>query len=329
MNSHLRPLSAHGRGRRLAPFAVGVLASLALLLADHDASVNALRARLVALTLAGLVAGAVVAVPWARLPAALETAPGFAILAVVGLVVAGSGARSTYAPLVLLPLLWFAVYAGRGALVVATAAADAFLLANVLVSRGPIDPGEARAGVVWSAVVTLVPWMLHRFVRDLRHRAALADRDYVTELLSRRAWEERLPEELARARRDQKPLAVVLLDLDSFKQYNDLHGHQAGDALLRQIGLAWSEELRSTDLLARFGGDEYCAALPGCSAEDAHVRALRLLAACPAGIGASAGIAEWGEDETPAALVRRADEALYRAKADGRRRVAVAAPPAG
>jgi len=328
MSALLRPLSAQGRGRRLVPFAAGTLAGLAFLAVDDPQSGRAAAAQLAAIGVAALVTFAVVLVPWERLPAALECAPAFGIVVAVDLVVAGSDARSVYTPLVTVPLVWFAIYAGRSALAVAIAAADTFLLGGLLVARGPVESGALRAAVLWSIVVTVVPWTVHRIVRDLRHRAALADRDYVTELLSRRAWEERLPDELSRARRDQKPLSIVLFDLDDFKRYNDRHGHQAGDALLRQVALAWGENLRSTDLLARFGGDEYCALLPGCSAADARLRAERLLASTPPGIGASAGVAEWREGEAAESLVRRADRALYQAKSGGGLDAAVAAAPA-
>jgi len=324
MSVLLRPLSAHGRGRRLAPFAFATVAGLGIVLIDGTGDGRELAARLGAVSLAAVLTVAVVVVPWSRIPARFEVVPGFGILAVVGLVVTGSGAQSAYAPLIMLPLLWFAVYANRLSLGLAIASADAFLLADVLGSRGQLDPGAVRASLLWTAVVTVVPWTLHRFVSDLQHRAALADRDYVTELLSRRAWEERLPEEITRARRDANPLSIALFDLDQFKQYNDLHGHQAGDALLRQVAIAWGERLRSTDLLARFGGDEYCAALPGCSADDAYSRAARLLESTPTAVGASAGIAEWEDGETMESLVRRADQALYEAKSAGGGAIVVA-----
>ncbi len=323
MSSLSRPLSTYGRGRRLGPFVVGVVGGLGLLTLQGVTSERVLLARLAAIGLMATVTVAVAMVPWARLPAELESAPAFVVLVVVGLLVSGSGVSSQYAPLVMLPLLWFSVYAGRLALGAAIVVADSVLLSNVLATGDPIEPNAVRAALLWSAVVTVVPWALQRFVHDLQHRAALADRDYVTGLLSRRGWEERLPDEVSRARRDQKPLTIVLLDLDDFKQYNDVYGHQAGDALLRQVAIAWDDALRSTDLLARFGGDEYCAALPGCSAEDAHARVMRLLAITPGEVRASAGAAEWAEGETLESLVRRADRALYEAKANGGQGVVV------
>ena len=89
--------------------------------------------------------------------------------------------------------------------------------------------------------------------------------DALTSLPNRRAWDEALPRELARARRDGKPFTVAMIDLDNFKKFNDTHGHQAGDDLLADAARAWIAQLRETDLLARYGGEEFIAALPDSS----------------------------------------------------------------
>ena len=111
-------------------------------------------------------------------------------------------------------------------------------------------------------------------------RAALLDRlermahtDDLTGLINRRAWDLELEREVGRARRNDNPLAVAMLDLDRFKAYNDRHGHQAGDRVLREAASAWRTVLRDTDLLARYGGEEFAVALPGCDLEQAgHLR---------------------------------------------------------
>ena len=79
---------------------------------------------------------------------------------------------------------------------------------------------------------------------------------------NRRGWEEALGREIARSRRDGTPLYVALFDLDDFKRYNDEHGHQAGDDLLRQTASEWSSRLRATDILARYGGEEFALVFP-------------------------------------------------------------------
>jgi diguanylate cyclase (GGDEF)-like protein len=118
-----------------------------------------------------------------------------------------------------------------------------------------------------------------------------------------------------------------MLDLDHFKRYNDTHGHQGGDDLLRSAVAAWQAELRPNDTLARYGGEEFLAVLPATDAAAAMVVAERLRGALPDHVTASAGTATWDPGETPAALIARADAALYQAKAAGRARTVASAPP--
>ncbi len=153
---------------------------------------------------------------------------------------------------------------------------------------------------------------------------ARARTDQLTGVPNRRRWDEELPRELERARRTGAPFTVGILDLDHFKAYNDTHGHPAGDRLLRAAAAGWSERLRTTDLLARYGGEEFAVALPGCDAGAARQVAEQLRAALPEGTTVSIGVAAWDGIEDAEALVARADAALYRAKGEGRDRVAVA-----
>jgi diguanylate cyclase (GGDEF)-like protein len=146
----------------------------------------------------------------------------------------------------------------------------------------------------------------------------VARTDDLTGLLNRRAWEEQLPRELARARRNGDPLCVAMLDLDYFKNYNDQRGHQAGDRLLKQSASAWVRELRASDTLARYGGEEFTVALPGCTLANATDIVERLRAAMPADQTVSAGVACWNGRESAEELVGRADAALYAAKRMGR-----------
>ena len=156
---------------------------------------------------------------------------------------------------------------------------------------------------------------------DLLRRLELSARtDELTGLPNRRAWQEALPRELARARREGTALCVAIIDIDHFKDFNDNHGHLAGDLLLKEAAAAWSAKLRTTDLLARFGGEEFTLAIPGCGEEPAFALVERLRAAMPPGVTCSAGIALWDGSEPPAQLLDRADRALYRAKESGRDR---------
>jgi diguanylate cyclase (GGDEF)-like protein len=143
---------------------------------------------------------------------------------------------------------------------------------------------------------------------------------------NRRAWDDELPRELARSARSGQQLCVVLLDLDHFKDYNDRHGHQAGDRLLKAAAAAWQGRLRKTDLLARYGGEEFAVLLPDCGPANAMEIAERLRTAQPE-VTCSLGVAAWDGREAVTELVARADRALYAAKAAGRDR-SCAAPGA-
>jgi len=152
----------------------------------------------------------------------------------------------------------------------------------------------------------------------LRRVEAMARTDELTGLANRRAWEEELRRELARATRLGYSMHVVMLDLDRFKTYNDSYGHQAGDALLREVGTLWRLVARVTDFVARYGGDEFALLLPECSADDARAVVQRLRDALPDELGCSAGVARWDGRMTAEQLVAKADAALYQAKARGR-----------
>lgn len=152
----------------------------------------------------------------------------------------------------------------------------------------------------------------------------MARRDTLTGLPNRRALEEQLPREMARARRSLSPLCVAILDIDHFKQYNDTHGHLAGDKVLRACARAWDSCLRAADTIARVGGEEFLVLLPDTSAEQAAEIVERLRTATPMGQTCSAGLARWDYNESIDELLDRADKALYLAKAGGRNQLAEA-----
>ena len=153
---------------------------------------------------------------------------------------------------------------------------------------------------------------------------AMAHTDVLTGLPNRRAWDDELRSALARAQRSGVPVTVGLLDLDHFKRYNDKHGHSGGDRLLRSAAGAWSGAMRQSDFLARYGGEEFGFILWGCDPSAAQGLAERFRQATPDGATCSVGFAIWDGQESPDAIVARADTALYRAKADGRDRVCCA-----
>jgi diguanylate cyclase (GGDEF)-like protein len=155
----------------------------------------------------------------------------------------------------------------------------------------------------------------------LERLEAMARTDDLTGLPNRRAWEDQLPREMARAQRDGRELSVAMLDLDRFKTYNDRFGHQAGDRLLKQAAGAWSGVLRTTDLLARYGGEEFALALSSGVPQADNDVIERLREVTPEGVTCSAGLVRWDGKESAEDLLGRADAALYSAKRAGRDRV--------
>jgi diguanylate cyclase (GGDEF)-like protein/PAS domain S-box-containing protein len=171
-----------------------------------------------------------------------------------------------------------------------------------------------------------------------RKLATLCSTDSLTNVLNRRGFDEALVKEWRRAARNRQPLALAMIDVDFFKQYNDLYGHQKGDECLATVARILREQvLRPGDSIARYGGEEFAFVGPSTSLDDAlHVMervrtAILELAISHANspfgcitvsIGVSALVPE--EGYTAKSLIRSADEALYSAKADGRNRVATA-----
>jgi diguanylate cyclase (GGDEF)-like protein len=152
--------------------------------------------------------------------------------------------------------------------------------------------------------------------------------DALTGLLNHGAMQVRVREEIARARRDGTPLSFVIIDLDDFKQINDVRGHQAGDELLRRVASLLQAELRPYDQVARYGGDEFVLLLPGSDEATARAVAERVRDAMAASMvgGCSLGVAQWHEPLEADALLEHADRALLLAKRTGKGRVAVANP---
>jgi len=232
-----------------------------------------------------------------------------------------------------LPFVDAAVLAGLRACV---AGADDTLAARDVVG----DAGSAgpRHYVVSASLVRGAGGEPHYFVVHVADRTEqrtaeaalrrLAWRDHLTGLANRAAFDVRLDQARARAARGEDALAVLLVDLDGFKQANDTYGHGGGDALLRELARRLKERLREGDTVARLGGDEFAVVLPGATAAGAERLAVELgelirrpvaLAQGAARVDACVGVA-WSArgDRSAAALLERADAALYRAKRRGR-----------
>jgi diguanylate cyclase len=161
-----------------------------------------------------------------------------------------------------------------------------------------------------------------------RHEQALLDA--LTGVANRLAWDERLDQEVSRWQRYGTPLALLVLDVDHFKQINDQYGHKAGDKALQLIARVLRQNLRDTDFLARYGGEEFVALVTDQSVQNVAALAKKLLKAIesadfhfrgqPVAITLSCGYAVFRKDDSADAVFQRADAAVYRAKAEGRNR---------
>lgn len=156
--------------------------------------------------------------------------------------------------------------------------------------------------------------------------------DALTGVGNRRSLEQSLAIEVSRVRRGGGSLSAIMADIDHFKLVNDVHGHSAGDTVLAHFGELLRTLTRPTDIVTRFGGEEFIVLLPHTGLEQARVKAEQLRAALaaqiieplPEAITSSFGVAELGREEDGASLLARVDAALYQAKETGRNRVVAA-----
>lgn len=172
---------------------------------------------------------------------------------------------------------------------------------------------------------------LEKQLQDLSMRV---HQDALTGALNRRGLDDRLPRELARAQRRQTPLSLVMIDLDDFKRINDTHGHPVGDEVLVHLVDTVQRTLRPTDMIGRFGGEEFLLVLPDTPLQPATQTVIRLQASLaarqlqihqqPISCTFSAGVAQFAGGQTIDDVIAYADKALYRAKKEGKNRVLTA-----
>jgi diguanylate cyclase (GGDEF)-like protein len=170
--------------------------------------------------------------------------------------------------------------------------------------------------------------------RRFREARQLADLDALTGLHNRRYFHETLSRECARAHRYERKLALIVFDLDDFKEVNDRIGHLAGDAALAEAAERVKDVVRTADIACRIGGDEFAVILPESSLDDAdqlYRRILNAVSARPLGqagkLYLSAGVGELRPEDDPVSFFQRADDALYRAKEAGKGQVVAANAP--
>ncbi len=188
---------------------------------------------------------------------------------------------------------------------------------HVAGQRDPWTWAAIHGGFVLAAsAANLAYWRInendHAKAMLMLHEAARVDG--LTGATNRRGWEERISQVLTLARRPELSVAVAILDLDNFKNFNDSWGHQSGDKLLQETVAAWQGALREEDILARYGGDEFSLILPGCDLHGAAAVLERLLLLTPNGQSCSVGVAIWDGRESPDQLISRIDSALYEGK---------------
>jgi diguanylate cyclase (GGDEF)-like protein/putative nucleotidyltransferase with HDIG domain len=243
----------------------------------------------------------------------------------------GWGAESAYGPL---PYVWvtlfvFYFFSRSAALVHFALIAAAYALALVVESpaENPLD------GWIATVVTLLITGSLISIVRDRLTRlieslSDAAHRDPLTGLLNRRGFQEVFDAELERARRADRPLSLIVGDLDRFKRVNDAHGHAAGDAVLKRVADAIRGAKRGFDQAARVGGEEFAVLAPDCDEHGAYMLAERIRAAVREAVADEGGALtiSFGISMHPLhgqsadMLLRTADQALYAAKRLGRNR---------
>lgn len=227
---------------------------------------------------------------------------------------------------------------GRGASATVVAAEDSRLLRLDRDSLWQLVGSTADAArnllLVLSGRMRRDNDMLLASLRQRRELERMATVDGLTGLRNRRWLDDVFPRQIERSIRTGDPLSLLLADVDHFKRVNDRYGHLVGDCALQVVAEVMASSLRPTDLIARFGGEEFAALLPGATADQATVAAERLrkqLAERPVLIGndhsssvqltVSVGVAQLQTGDTLDSLVAAADSALYSAKISGRNRV--------
>jgi diguanylate cyclase (GGDEF)-like protein len=271
--------------------------------------------------------------PWNRMPSWVQALPILLPFAMeIAIRLSHDSAIIAYTPVTLLPVFWFALYGTRGQLLVSVVAVGiVYAVPSPAVDGGAYPITVPIAAALWMAVAGISGFSISELVRQRENLTVTLDQmartDALTGLPNRRAWDEALDRELARADRSRAPVCVALLDLDHFKEFNDQNGHPAGDIHLKDAALLWSARLRSADLIARYGGEEFAVLLSATDAHQAQAVIESLRTCVPSGETVSAGIAQWDGAEAGVDLLVRADRALYEAKRKGRNRtIAIHAP---
>lgn len=171
--------------------------------------------------------------------------------------------------------------------------------------------------------------------RDFEHQYMLATTDGLTELYNHRFFQDQMRMQIDNSKRYNNHFSLIIIDIDFFKKFNDTYGHQAGDAVLKQVAQTLKRNVRATDIVCRYGGEEMSIILSNTDKDEAFftaqkicdavaVKPYKLNAVDESHVTISLGVATYPQDgETPQALIEKADNGLYSAKENGRNRVGV------
>ena len=169
--------------------------------------------------------------------------------------------------------------------------------------------------------------------RDFDQQYKLATTDGLTELYNHRYFQEQLQIQVNHSKRYGTPVSLIIIDIDFFKKFNDMYGHQSGDAVLRQVAFTLKKNVRLTDIVCRYGGEEMSIILPNTKYDEAvniakklctivSSKSFKLTNSRESNVTISLGVASFGDDgDTPAKIIESADKRLYNAKENGRNRV--------
>lgn len=201
-----------------------------------------------------------------------------------------------------------------------------------------------RMNYYWIKIVSPVAFAIFAFIlaviikyliksRDFDAQYKLATTDGLTELYNHRYFQEQMQNQVSHSKRYGVPLSLIIIDIDFFKKFNDTYGHQSGDAVLRQVAFALKKNVRATDIVCRYGGEEMSIILPNTKYEEAvgianklctivSEKKCKLANGKESNVTISLGVSTYGADgETPAIIIESADKRLYHAKENGRNRV--------
>jgi diguanylate cyclase (GGDEF)-like protein len=253
-------------------------------------------------------------------------------VAMIAYALAATTGAGDGAVLYMWPVLWTTFFFGRrGAIAIVAWVGVAHAVTLLALPAASSYPGRwVDVMVSVSVVAVVILTLVRRNDLLLTQLADDARTDALTGLLNRRGFDEHAAVELAHARREGRPVAVVTFDIDYFKRINDEFGHEIGDRVLARIGELLAAQSRDIDVAARFGGDEFVVLLPGATSSEAERFAERVRGELAAhhppelpNVPVSAGILSTVAPSSIEAMLQGSDSALYNAKRAGRDRTAI------